>query len=129
MADSTDYKKWHDRAKQDLKMLDLLYNDGLEGIEDSFCYNCQQAAEKLLKTFLVKNEKIAPKSHDLLYLLGKCINYESTLSKLTDTLTILNEYSVSARYPGDFDDSRIVEDAKEAYNCILEVEKEVGRFL
>lgn len=38
MADSTDYRKWVERAKQDLKILEVVYTEGLDGMEDSFCY-------------------------------------------------------------------------------------------
>jgi len=69
----------------------------------------------------VKQEKVAPKSHDLLFLLGKSKKFNESLMKIADNLTILNEYSVSARYPGDFDDKRTIEDAREAYQCICEI--------
>lgn len=121
MADSTDYTKWLDRAGQDLKLIEVIYKEGLEGLEDSFCYTCQQAAEKLLKAFIVKNEKNAPRSHDLLYLLGVYKKHDDSVLSLTDALTILNEYSVSARYPNDFEDKRTIDEAKEAYGCISEV--------
>ena len=74
MADSTDFTKWLDRANQDLKLIEVINNDGLEGLKDSFCYMCQQAAEKLLKAFIVKKEKSSPRSHDLVFLLGLCKN-------------------------------------------------------
>ena len=125
MIDSADYKKWLGRARQDMKMLELIYNEGLEGMADSFCYICHQAIEKLLKAYIIKYEKMAPKSHDLLFLLGKCIRFNNQLIELTDPLMVLNEYAVSARYPDDFDDQRTVEDAKEAYGYALEVEKEL----
>ena len=122
MTDSTDHNRWLERANQDLKMLNIINKEGLEGMEDSFCYITHQAAEKLLKAFIVKNERSILKSHDLVFLLGKCIKYKSTLVKLTDVITILNEYAVSARYPDDFGDKRTLGDAMEAYHCIKEVE-------
>jgi len=91
MADSTDYAKWLDRARQDLKLIEIIYEEGLEGLEDSFCYMCQQAAEKLLKAFIVKNEKNGPRSHDLVFLLGLCKKYDDSLIKLVDALTVLND--------------------------------------
>ena len=72
MADSTDYRKWVERARQDLKILDVIYTEGLDGMEDSFSYICHQAAEKLLKAFLMKYSKSSPQTHDLVFLLGKC---------------------------------------------------------
>jgi HEPN domain-containing protein len=56
-----DYNKWLDRANQDIKVVEIIKHEGLEGLEDSFCYNCQQAAEKFLKALLIKNEKSYPK--------------------------------------------------------------------
>ena len=47
MADSTDFAKWLERAGQDLKLVDVIYKESLEGFEDPFCYICQQAAEIL----------------------------------------------------------------------------------
>lgn len=129
MADSTDYTKWLDRAKQDLKLIEVIYKEGLEGLEDSFCYTCQQAAEKLLKAFIIKNEKNVPRSHDLLFLLGLCKKYNDSVLKLTDELTVLNEYSVSARYPNDFEDKRSIEEAKEAYSFINEVKNVIRGLL
>ena len=129
MADSTDYTKWMDRAGQDLRLIEVIYKEDLEGLEDSFCYMCQQAAEKLLKAFVVKNEKSVPRSHDLLYLLGICKKHDPTVLALTDALTVLNEYSVSARYPSDFEDKRTVEEAEEAYNFIIEVKNVISGYL
>ena len=129
MADSTDYTKWMDRACQDLRLIEVINKEGLEGLEDSFCYMCQQAAEKLLKAFIVKNEKSVPRSHDLLYLLGICKKYDSAVLALTDALTVLNEYSVSARYPSDFEDIRTVEEAEEAYSFIIEVRNTIQQQL
>lgn len=129
MADSTDYRKWVERAKQDLKILEVVYTEGLDGMEDSFCYICHQAAEKMLKAFLIKYMKATPQTHDLVFLLGKCQSYINSLSKLLHSLTILNEYSVAARYPSDFEDKRTIEDAKEAYSCLSEVNQELSCFL
>ena len=71
MADSTDYTKWLERANQDFRLIEIINREGIIGLEDSFCYICHQCAEKFLKAFIIKHEKTAPKSHDLLFLLGK----------------------------------------------------------
>lgn len=126
MADSTDYTQWLKRANQDLRLVEVIKEEGFEGLEDSFCYICHQGAEKLLKAFIIKYEKTAPKSHDLLFLLRKCVRYNNSLVKLADPLTVLNEYSISARYPGDFEDKRTLEEAIEVYNCISEVKNVIA---
>ena len=121
MADSTDFLKWLERAEQDIKLIAVVNKEGLSGFEDSFCYLCQQAAEKLLKAFIIKNENNVPRSHDLLYLLGICRKHDASILILENPLTVLNEYSVSARYPGDFDDKRTLDEANEAYSYITEI--------
>ncbi len=125
MADSTDYFKWLNRAEQDFRLIEIIFNENIEGLEDSFCYMCQQASEKLLKALIVKNEKRVPRSHDLLFLLGLCKKHDASLSKLTDALMVLNEYSVSARYPSDFEDERTIEESNEAYNYMIEVRRAI----
>ena len=62
-----------------------------------------------------------PRSHDLLYLLGICKKYDLTVLTLTDAFTVLNEFSVSASYPSDFEEKRTVEEVKEAYVLIIEI--------
>lgn len=129
MADSNDYRRWLERANQDVKLLEATYRAGVEGTEDSFCYICHQAAEKLLKALLVKRERMAPRTHDLLYLLGNCLKHDASLRHLQEPLTMLNEYAVSARYPDDFGDQRTQGDAVEAFGAVWEVKKAVEKVL
>ncbi|HHW57825.1 MAG TPA: HEPN domain-containing protein [Clostridia bacterium] len=129
MADSTDYKKWLKRAEQDYKIAETIKEEGIEGLEDSFCYICHQTAEKLLKAFLLYNSDFVPKTHDLVFLLGKCKTYDATLEKFFDKINILNEYAVSARYPIDFDTLRTVEEAKEAFQIMSSLREEILRKL
>lgn len=51
MVDSIDYKKWFSRAEQDTKVLEYILDEGICGLEDTFCYLCQQAAERYIKVF------------------------------------------------------------------------------
>ena len=69
------------------------------------------------------------KSHDLVFLLGKCVEFNSGVNALTDAVTVLNEYSVSARYPNDFEDTRTIEDAKEAYELFTQVYNEIKNLM
>jgi HEPN domain-containing protein len=129
MAGSTDYIKWLNRASQDIKMIESIKDDGLEGMEDSFCYLCHQAVEKLLKALVIKEEKSVQKTHDLGFLLGKCGKYHKQLSDFKDKITILNEYAVSARYPDDFGEKRTINDAEEAYNYVKEIDTVINSIL
>jgi HEPN domain-containing protein len=126
MADSTDYSKWLERAFQDMRLIDIIKKDGIGGLEDSFCYTCHQAAEKFFKAFLLFKRRRIPRTHDLVYLLNGCVMSDRRLKELEDEVLILNEYSVSSRYPSDFDEPRTEEEAEEAYNCIMSIRRVFG---
>ena len=115
MADSNNYQAWIRRAEQDLRVLRTLHKNGFEEMEDSVCYNCQQAAEKLLKAFLLMKENQLIKTHDLTFLLDQCSHFDKRFKDFEDSLTVLNQYALSARYPGDFSGSRNLEEAMEAF--------------
>jgi HEPN domain-containing protein len=71
MADSTDYRKWVERAKGFKDPGSRLYRRlGWNG--GFFLLICHQAAEKLLKAFLIRYMKATSQTHDLVFLLGKC---------------------------------------------------------
>jgi len=81
---------------------------------------CQQAAEKLLKSFLVANGIAPPVTHDLLLILEMIIPMDAQSEVLRDPLALLMPYAVEIRYP-DVSDMPSVEDAKEAREAAGEV--------
>lgn len=121
MADSINYQDWIRRAEQDIRVLRTLNKSGFEEMEDSVCYNCQQAAEKLLKAFLLMKENKFVKTHDLVYLLGQCSRFDEQFNDFEEPMTILNQYALSARYPGDFSGSRSLQEATEAFAHLEEL--------
>jgi HEPN domain-containing protein len=129
MVDSIDYKKWLQRAQQDLKVIELIHKEGIEGIEDTFCYLCQQAAEKYLKAFILFNNQSIIKTHDLVYLLNISKRYAEELKSLFDDVVLLNEYTISARYPSDFDDKRTVEDAILSYESLINIKNQIEKLI
>jgi HEPN domain-containing protein len=120
MADSINYQDWIDRAEQDMRVLKILKKNGFEDMEDSICYNCHQAAEKLLKAFLLLKENKLIKTHDLVYLLNQCSRFDHQFNGFQEPITVLNQYALSARYPGDFSGSRSLEEAMEAFTHLEE---------
>lgn len=120
MADSTSYKDWVDRAEQDLRLLRTLNKNGFEGMEDAVCYNCQQAIEKLLKAYLLMKSNRLLKTHDLVYLLGECTKIDKAFNEFFDSLTVLNQYAVAARYPGDFSGHRSIQEANDSFEYVEE---------
>ena len=67
------------------------------------CFHSQQAAEKMLKCFLVFHEIEPPKTHDLKSLIKMCIEIESEYDTINKEAALLSEYAVLPRYPAEFD--------------------------
>ncbi|MCK5505425.1 MAG: HEPN domain-containing protein [Thermodesulfovibrionia bacterium] len=87
---------------------------------DTVCFHCQQAAEKLLKAYLIGNNRSYPITHDLFLILEKILPLNKQAEYLRDALSILTPYSVEVRYPDDwFMPSE--QDTKEARNAADEV--------
>ena len=94
-------KQWLDKAQSDLLNVDN--NLKSEKIPfDTVCFHCQQAAEKMLKAYLVANQKPYPVSHDLLLILEQIRAIDPGSEKLRETLTLLMPYAVEIRYPDDY---------------------------
>ena len=68
---------------------------------DTVCFHCQQAAEKLLKAFLVARGREYPITHNLFIILEEVLENDPSAESLRETLALLNPYSVEVRYPGD----------------------------
>lgn len=107
---------WLAKAMNDLLTADNNLNSEVVPY-DTVCFHCQQAAEKLLKAYLVGNQKPYPITHDLFLILEKILPLNSNAESLRDVLAILNPYAVEIRYPDDwFMPSE--EDAKEAREAV-----------
>jgi HEPN domain-containing protein len=92
--------RWFDKAKNDL--LDADNNLSADKVPyDTVCFHCQQAAEKLLKGFLVAHGCEYPITHNLFVILDKVIEHDNSAELLRETIALLNPYSVEIRYPGD----------------------------
>lgn len=121
---------WIEKAKNDLLNADN--NLASEQIPyDTVCFHCQQAAEKLLKAYLVAHNKAYPITHNLFTILEYILEYDSTAENFRESLAILNPYSVEVRYPGDAW-MPAPSDAKEARQAVQEiynwVKSKLGQF-
>jgi HEPN domain-containing protein len=84
---------------------------------------CQGSAEKYLKAFLIWKGWELKKTHDLVELLGYCVDYEADFADLKEDCLLLNEYITQGRYPGDLPFESICErDAKEAIEAADKIE-------
>lgn len=67
----------------------------------TICFLCQSAAEKYLKGYLIGKGWSLEKTHDIVVLLGRCMKYDSEFGDLREDGSVLNEYMIAGRYPGD----------------------------
>lgn len=66
-------------------------------ILDNACFHCQQAIEKFLKAFLVFHGRDIERTHNVIFLLSECANFDPVFSTV-DPMNI-NIYAVQGRYP------------------------------
>ncbi len=112
-------KRWFDKARNDL--LDADNNLAADKVPyDTVCFHCQQAAEKLLKGFLVAHGCEYPITHNLFVILDKVIEYDRLAESLREALSLLNPYAVEVRYPGD-ELTLTIDNATEARQATQEV--------
>ena len=112
-------RDWFAKAQNDFLAADN--NLAAEKVPyDAVCFHCQQAAEKLLKGFLIANGCEYPITHNLLAILTEILEIEFSADCLYDNLALLTPYAVEVRYP---DDIMILteEAAKEARQAAQEI--------
>jgi HEPN domain-containing protein len=92
-------------------------------ILDNACFHCQQAIEKSLKAYLIYHGCDIEKTHDIIFLLSQCANFDPLFANI-DPLNI-NAYGVQGRYP----DSNLMTTAIEAksyYQLAVQINKIVA---
>ncbi len=99
MSDSIDPLAWVAKADNDLLAIELIMR-GDRVPWDIVCYHAQQTAEKMLKAYIVSNQRVAAKTHDLLALLRECNRLGAGLEDLAEICKFLFRYGAIARYPG-----------------------------
>jgi len=107
---------------------DLLSAQRLLEIEpmilDNACFHCQQAIEKCLKAFLVYHGRDIERTHNIIFLLSECANFDSVFASI-DPKNI-NAYAVQGRYP----DSNLIptiDEAKSYYLLAVQVKNLVAK--
>ena len=113
-------RQWLSKAMNDLLNADNNLKSEVVPF-DTVCFHCQQAAEKLLKAYLVGNGQEYPFTHDLFLILEKILPFNSEVDELRDSLAILIPYAVEVRYPDDWymPSDEDAKEAREAVNNVL----------
>lgn len=93
-------RDWVVRAWLDFRAAERLLADDSDLAEPAL-YHCQQAAEKILKAFLVRQSQPFARTHNLVALLGLCTAVDSEFSTLEDAAKALTPYAEVFRYPNE----------------------------
>jgi HEPN domain-containing protein len=89
-------ESWLSKAEHDLLSAQRLLE--IEPmILDNACFHSQQAIEKCLKAFLVYHGRDIERTHNIIFLLSECANFDPIFAAV-DPMNI-NAYAVQGRYP------------------------------
>ena len=91
--------EWRKYAKTDLDVAQQLFANMYPKPLEIICFHAQQSTEKVLKAFLVKNNVVPPKVHDLNRLCQMCSEIDEAFDIIAPLCGSLNKYSVFPRYP------------------------------
>ena len=95
--DIEEIKEWLRIADDDLYSAKIL-NEAVHKPYEIICYHCAQAVEKYLKFFLVYNDIIPKKTHDLVFLSNLCIEKNNEFQNINTLCGFLNRFT-NTRYP------------------------------
>jgi HEPN domain-containing protein len=113
MVDSLRYNEWLEKAGRDLKSAKVLKQNNCGN--DVVAFHCQQAIEKSLKGYLLKQTGQVAEGHSLIYLCKESSNFLAEFKKRLKDCAFVNQYYIETRYPADV--PLIVSD-DEANECI-----------
>lgn len=100
MVDTKSYLEWFDKASDDIKAAKVLVAQG--EINNIAGFHVQQAIEKCLKAFLIKNTGELPeKKHNLVRLSNLCHTYEQGFERFNYDFAEITRYYIKTRYPVD----------------------------
>jgi len=114
-------RQWLAKARNDLLNADNNLRSEVVPY-DTVCFHCQQAAEKLLKAYLVARGVQPPLTHDVLWLLEEILPHCADAETLREGLAILMPYAVGVRYP----DAAFMPTREDAYEARRAAEDTLG---
>ncbi len=91
-----------------------------KGVENQTGFHCQQAIEKWLKAYLIKQGEELRKIHDLTALVIDCEKYDPAFQELEPLVEGLTDFAVEFRYPGE---SATPEDVQDALDKTVKIRK------
>jgi HEPN domain-containing protein len=119
-------KEWIDKAEEDFRTLQELFNKSPSDFATTICFHSQQCAEKYLKAILIKHGIEPPWIHTLETLLDLIIPEVPELEKYREMLAQLTPYATEYRYPGKVANK---DDAKTCVDIISKFRYNIKPFL
>lgn len=111
-------KEWIRKAEGDFNSSLCEYRARKFPNYDSAYFHAQQCIEKYMKGFLQKKNIPFYKTHDLLTLLELCLPHFSVLEFHKESLALLNQFSISFRYPDNFENKQQASQAIKAMKLV-----------
>jgi HEPN domain-containing protein len=97
-----DTKEWFKIADNDYDSA-ILLNEAVRKHHEIICYHCAQAVEKYLKGYLIFNDVIPQKTHNLLFLNNLCNEIDAIFGAITYECGFLNRFVNDIRYPHNYE--------------------------
>ena len=121
--DSRRYLDWYDKALKDFRGAEILYDSDADN--SLVAFHCQQAIEKMLKGYILKNTEQLIEGHSLIFLLRRASRFDDEIRKFTKDCAFVNQFYIETRYPADIPDE--VDDFEE--NECVQTTKEVLKYI
>ncbi|MBE0067575.1 HEPN domain-containing protein [Thermoanaerobacterium thermosaccharolyticum] len=120
-------KEWLDFSNKDFSSAKFLLNMHPAPYE-IICYHCQQAAENVLKAYLIYHDVEPLRTHDLRLLCKTCSNIDSDFDEISNLCSSLTVYGVQPRYPFEIEinESDVLKAINDAEHIINFTVKKIG---
>src|SRR3954469_15877011 len=96
--DPAEARRWLEKADRDERTSQAALAQS-PPITDTAAFHAQQAAEKLLKAFLVARNEPFERTHDLEPLCELCARHDTAFEAFSDRVAPLTAFAVRFRYP------------------------------
>ena len=95
-------QEWLEVADRDFDSA-LILNEAMRRHFEVICYLCAQASEKYLKGYLVYNDIVPKKTHDLRHLNIDCSEIYNDFQNVYDECIFLTKFATDIRYPNKYE--------------------------
>ena len=121
MADSRRYADWYQKAETDLRGAQILSEHGADN--SLVAFHCQQAIEKIIKGYILRETGRLLEGHSLVYLVRSASAFDGDFRRFMKDCAFVNQFYVETRYPADVP---APVDERELAECIDTAKEVVG---